>query len=35
VNDLEAGLLQVRADEGADRLVVFDHDRDTAHGRTA
>src|SRR5919108_121078 len=34
-DDLEAGLLQVRADECADRFVVFDHDGDAGHGRIA
>src|SRR5262249_4880822 len=34
-NDLEAGLLEIRTDERADRFVVFDHDGDTSHGRVA
>jgi hypothetical protein len=34
-DDLEARLLEVRADERADRVVVLDHDGNAAHGLIA
>src|SRR5262249_56154124 len=33
-DDVESGPLEIRPDDSADRLVVFDHDGDAAHGRS-